>query len=102
MRSTISPPNFHPRKATLEDSPALQTLIDLSVRTLHPAYYSQAVIDGALKHVYGVDTTLIDDGNYFVISILSPPSSRETIIACGGWYVYSRIPFTLETMPHQQ
>lgn len=68
------------RKATLEDIPQLQALIDVSVRSLHTKFYTSAQIAGALKGVYGVDTQVINDGHYFVV--ISPPGA---IIACGGW-----------------
>lgn len=85
---------YHLRLATLADVPQLRLLIDTSVRTLHAKYYTLVQISEALKSVYGVDTQLINDGNYFVIEI-EPPSlctdSNSTtkppskIIACGGW-----------------
>lgn len=82
MTSTNSSTPYHLRKATTEDIPILQQLIDLSVRALHTTYYTPAVITGALKSIYGVDTALLSDGHYFAITPLSDPS---TIIACGGW-----------------
>ena len=80
--STTPPPAFQIRKATFSDVPALQSLIDLSVRTLHTTSYTPEVITLALKSVYGVDTTLLSDGHYFAVT---PSSSPEAIIACGGW-----------------
>ena len=92
------------RPATLEDIPALTALITTSVRTLHSPFYTQAEIEGSLASVYGIDTTLVKDGNYFVFTIPSsgPPVNLEKsheqtekefrtgnngdrIIACGGW-----------------
>jgi GNAT superfamily N-acetyltransferase len=92
------------RLATLDDIPALTTLITTSVRTIHASFYSQAEIEGSLASVYGVDTTLVKDGNYFVVTIPSPGpiakldkqqkqvdrdvrahQSGDRIIACGGW-----------------
>ncbi len=57
----------------------LSTLIDASVRELQRADYTQKQIDLALATVYGVDTTLIEDGTYFVIE------DESGIVACGGW-----------------
>ncbi|KAM3083293.1 hypothetical protein ACMFMG_003948 [Clarireedia jacksonii] len=66
------------RKATLDDIPELHPLIDASVRGLQAEHYTQAQIAGALKSVYGVDTQLIKDGNYFVVT------SEDSIVASGG------------------
>jgi GNAT superfamily N-acetyltransferase len=82
MDNVSAPVTYHLRKATLEDVPALQELINLSVRTLHTTYYTPDVITSALNSVYGVDTTILSDGHYFAIS---PSSSPTTMIACGGW-----------------
>jgi GNAT superfamily N-acetyltransferase len=68
------------RRATLEDIPLLRALIDVSVRSLHTKFYTEAQIAGALKGVYGVDTQVINDGHYFVVT-----SPSGTIVACGGW-----------------
>lgn len=82
------------RLATLDDIPALTPLINTSVRTLHAPFYSQAQIEGSLASVYGTDTTIVQDGNYFVVTIPSQEQSNaavpvhpneERIIACGGW-----------------
>jgi GNAT superfamily N-acetyltransferase len=92
-----TPPSSLPltiRLATLDDIPALTALINTSVRALHAPFYTQAQIEGSLASVYGTDTTIVQDGNYFVVTILSQEksnaavpvhSTEETIIACGGW-----------------
>ena len=72
--------NVQLRKATLEDIPLLRALIDISVRSLHTSFYTSAQIDGALKGVYGVDTQVVNDGHYFVVT-----SPTGAIIASGGW-----------------
>ena len=106
MPSSSRPP-LTIRLATLEDIPTLTTLISVSVRTLHALFYTQAEIEGSLSSVYGVDTTLVKDGNYFVVTVPVHPDSgnqqnyqnnteaktnasgieetEERIIACGGW-----------------
>lgn len=71
---------FPLRPATRADVPRLCDLIDLSVRALSADYYTPAQIDSALKHVFGPDTRLIDDGTYFVIE-----SDAGELIAAGGW-----------------
>jgi hypothetical protein len=67
------------RRAARSDIPVLSTLIEQSVRALHPQSYTPAQIDLALADVYGVDTTLIDDGTYFVVE------DQVQVVACGGW-----------------
>lgn len=69
-----------PRLATRADAPRLRELIDRSVRALSAGYYTPAQIESALKHVFGPDTRLIDDGTYFVIE-----SDGGELIAAGGW-----------------
>jgi hypothetical protein len=77
---------YNLRLATLSDIPALRILIDLSVRTLHAPYYTTAQIAAALSSsIYGVDTQLILDEHYFVITSTSSSSPSEEIIASGGW-----------------
>jgi GNAT superfamily N-acetyltransferase len=73
-------------------------LIERSVRELQCDDYTQDQIDGALASgMFGVDTTLIDDGTYLVIEATVPCSlvariegssvsgTDGTITACGGW-----------------
>ena len=83
MDASKSPTTFRLRTATMEDIPELTLLIDVSVRALHTEHYTSDQISGALKHIYGVDTTLIHDGHYFVVET-SPPEKIQ-IIASGGW-----------------
>ena len=71
------------RKAEPADIPRLREVIEASVRGLQPDYYSSAQIEGALRHVYGVDTQLIADGTYFAAEDIS--LSPQVIVACGGW-----------------
>ena len=67
------------RLARHADVPALQALIADSGRALSAGFYTQAQAEAITRHVFGVDTQLIDDGTYFVIE------SDERIVACGGW-----------------
>lgn len=67
------------RVATLADIPKLSALIELSVRALSASDYSPEQIDGALEHVFGVDTQLIQDGSYYLIE------AGGEIAAAGGW-----------------
>jgi GNAT superfamily N-acetyltransferase len=68
-----------PRHATLADVPALQDLIARSGRELSVPYYTPAQAEAITRHVFGVDTQLIEDRTYFVIE------HADAIVACGGW-----------------
>src|SRR5262245_9037412 len=76
MAETIAPPL---RLARLDDLPALRALIPLSVRMLSRDLYTDAQIESALVHIFGPDTTLIEDGTYFVAD------HEGVLVAAGGW-----------------
>jgi GNAT superfamily N-acetyltransferase len=61
------------------DIPALEALIEHSVRELQAADYSAAQMDGALGSVFGVDRQLIRDQTYFLAE------NDGALIAGGGW-----------------
>lgn len=67
------------RKATLEDREGMQQLIAASARLLSRKHYNDAQIEAAIATVFGVDTTLIEDGTYFVAE------SDDMFVGCGGW-----------------
>lgn len=67
----------------MADVPELTLLIDASVRALHAEHYTPEQIAAALKYVYGVDITLIQDGHYFVVESSAP--EKVQIVGCGGW-----------------
>lgn len=67
------------RVATFDDVPALERLIEQSVRALSAGYYSPQQIESLLAYVFGVDTQLIADGTYFVVE------AEGRIAGCGGW-----------------
>ena len=71
--------NVQIRLASIEDIPALQTLIRESVTTLSAGHYTTEQIASALSHVFGVDTQLIVDRTYFVAVI------GDEIVGSGGW-----------------
>jgi GNAT superfamily N-acetyltransferase len=86
--------NIHLRLATATDTPALQALIDASVRGLQAQDYTSAQIEGALKTVFGVDSQLIADGTFIVAEAKSDGIERAdqkdgkvepVIVGCGGW-----------------
>ena len=68
------------RPATAADIPVLNPLIARSARALSAGFYSPDVIESAIRHVFGVDSTLIADGTFFVAV-----AEDDTIVACGGW-----------------
>jgi GNAT superfamily N-acetyltransferase len=61
------------------DVAALRELIRDSVLGLSGFDYSPEQLESALRHLFGVDTTLIDDGTYYVVEAEGRP------VACGGW-----------------
>jgi hypothetical protein len=67
------------RAATRDDVPSLTALAAASVRELQRDDYPPELLERAIREVYGVDTTLIEDGTYFVIE------GADGIVACGGW-----------------
>ena len=79
--------SFNLRLATPADAPALEALIEASVRGLQAGDYSPAQIDGALGTVLGLDSVLIADQTYFVAEALGWESNEQgsQIAGCGGW-----------------
>ena len=75
---------FTLRLATEKDIPALDALIELSVRGLQAGDYTAAQIEGALGTVLGLDTQLIRDGTYFVAEAMGGESGQP-LAGCGGW-----------------
>ncbi|OYQ35249.1 GNAT family N-acetyltransferase [Niveispirillum lacus] len=67
------------RLATPADRPALERLVERSVRDLSRDHYSTDQIDASLKAIFGIDGTLIADGTYFTVLV------GECYAACGGW-----------------
>jgi N-acetylglutamate synthase-like GNAT family acetyltransferase len=67
------------RKARLDDRDAIQELIAASARGLSQNDYSHEQIEAAITDVFGVDTSLIADGTYFVAA------HDGELVGCGGW-----------------
>jgi len=67
------------RRAVRADVPDLNALIERSARALSAGFYTPAQIDSLVRHVFGVDSTLIDDGTYFVAI------EAGAIVGGGGW-----------------
>lgn len=71
--------DFFLRLANAADIPALQELIDASVRGLAADDYTAEQIDLALQTTFTVDSQLVQDGTYFV-------AERDgELFGCGGW-----------------
>lgn len=76
----------HLRIATPDDIPALQHLIERSIRTLQQHDYTARQMDGAIGHALGLDTRLIEDRTYFVAEVPDhDPSAPPVLAGCGGW-----------------
>jgi len=73
------PMSFQVRVAVAADVAAITEVIGASVRELQAADYTAAQIEGALATVFTVDSRLIADGTYLVVS------EGERIVGCGGW-----------------
>ncbi len=79
------------RLATSGDIPALRALIRASAHALSAGFYSPAERDAAIEYVFGVDTTLIADGTYFVAESVATSGANDTdepiteLCGCGGW-----------------
>lgn len=71
--------NLTLRLARLDDVPALEELILLSVHVLQAPYYSEAQREAARGAVFGVDRQLIIDGTYYVAE------QTSMLVGCGGW-----------------
>lgn len=67
------------RLAQLNDVDEISQLIQLSARKLGAKYYDDNTIEIALTGAFGVDTQLIKDHTYYIIT------QNQTMIACGGW-----------------
>jgi GNAT superfamily N-acetyltransferase len=70
---------FRLRAARHGDIPAIERLIERSVRALSVGYYDGAQIESALRFMFGVDSQLVDDGTYHVVE------TDGVLAAAGGW-----------------
>jgi len=75
--------NLALRLATAADIPALDQLIEPSVRTLQRDDYTPEQIAGALGTVLGLDTQLVSDGTYFIAEARA--GCAHFLAGCGGW-----------------
>ena len=70
---------FKLRPALEADKPALNELIALSGVELSTGFYTDEQARTITREVYGVDSSLINDGTFYAIE------SDGVIVACGGW-----------------
>jgi GNAT superfamily N-acetyltransferase len=77
---TELPQDYRLRSATLADIADLERLIAGSIRGLGAGDYTPGQIEAALAGAFGVDSSLIRDGTYFVVV-----DASGQIAACGGW-----------------
>ena len=77
----MSAPPYHIRTATIDDVGAVKDLIHRSMWSLGVRDYSPAQVTSVLKYAMGVDTQLIHDGTYFVVT----ESNHAGIVGAGGW-----------------
>jgi GNAT superfamily N-acetyltransferase len=73
----MSPPLAH-RLATPADEPALAALMQAAISELQKPFLTPEQIDSS-RTVMGLDTQLIADGTYFVVT------AGEELAGCGGW-----------------
>jgi len=66
------------RLATLDDLPALKSLMALAIGELQKSFLTPDEIE-ASRAVMGLDTQLVRDGTYFIIE------SGGRLAGCGGW-----------------
>lgn len=67
------------RLAAPGDVDALNDLIRESGTRLSEGFYTPEQIDAAIRFVFGVDSTLINDRTYYLVEV------DGTLAACGGW-----------------
>jgi GNAT superfamily N-acetyltransferase len=68
------------RAAAMDDGPAISALIARSARDLSRDDYTPEQIEAALAGAFGLDSALVRDGTYFVVT-----DTDGCILACGGW-----------------
>lgn len=73
---------FTTRLATVDDIPAIESLMRLSIAENMKAFLSPASIEAA-RATMGLDRTLIADGCYFLIE--SEVDGASVLVGCGGW-----------------
>jgi GNAT superfamily N-acetyltransferase len=75
------------RIATGNDKPGLTALIEASIRVLGGQFYDSDQVESSLVHLFGVDSTMIGDGSYFLVEAAS-----GEMAGAGGWS-FRKTPF---------
>lgn len=70
---------WQPRLATEADIPAIQSLLEISARTIQLDVYTSAQIESAIGPIYAVDQQLIKDETYYLVEY------QSHLVGCGGW-----------------
>jgi GNAT superfamily N-acetyltransferase len=70
--------SFRHRLAVRADLDELRALMRVSIRALLKPVLAPAQVEASFS-IMGLDTQLIEDGTYFVVS------ESERIVGCGGW-----------------
>jgi GNAT superfamily N-acetyltransferase len=79
MMEPARPGRFSVRPARHDEIPRLLALITRSARELSVGFYSPEETEAAIRYVFGVDSTLVDDGSYLVVE------EADLLVGCGGW-----------------
>lgn len=66
------------RVATLHDIPVLTNIMELAIAELQKGYLTPAQIQSS-RMIMGLDTSLVEDGTYYIVFIEDVPAG------CGGW-----------------
>jgi len=67
------------RPATSADTAAMSGIIAASARQLSIGHYEPEQVEAALRGAFGVDSQLVTDGTYFVVTV------DGEMAGCGGW-----------------
>ena len=67
------------RPALRSDVPAIAALVEASVRVLGGRHYTPRQVESSLRHLFGVDTQMVDDGTYLVAE------DAGRVVGAGGW-----------------
>jgi N-acetylglutamate synthase-like GNAT family acetyltransferase len=67
------------RLARQSDVPAMEALIARSGIVLSAGFYTPEQAEAVTRHVFGVDSQLVEDGTYYLIE------QDGSVVACGGW-----------------
>ena len=71
------------RIAVLADVPRLMPVMDAAIAQLQREFLDEQQIESS-RAIMGIDTQLIEDGTYFVVTADGTEDDR-TVAGCGGW-----------------